>query len=194
MDLFLASNNNHKISEIRSRLEPIGIRVLNPKDEGIQFDAEETGKTFEENAIIKAEILYKLTGKPVLADDSGLTVESLNGRPGVYSSRYAGDNASDMDNNVKLLKELKAHDNRKAAFICVMAFIWDKGTKIFTGSCEGTILEEFKGQSGFGYDPLFYLPALKKTMAEINIEEKNTISHRGKALDSFLEFAVNNLI
>jgi len=193
MDLFLASNNSHKISEIQSKLDTIGIRVLSPKDEGIKFEAEETGKTFEENAIIKAEILYKLTGKPVLADDSGLAVESLNGRPGVYSSRYSGPDATDVENNLKLLKELQNHQNRSAAFICVMAFILGDETKIFTGSCEGTILKEFKGNSGFGYDPLFYIPTLKKTMAEINLEEKNVISHRGKALDSFMKFAVNNL-
>ncbi|GEK58084.1 nucleoside-triphosphate diphosphatase [Marinococcus halophilus] len=149
-------------------------------------DIPETGVTFEENAIIKAEAVRDHLNCTVIADDSGLEIDALDGRPGVYSARYAGENKDDEANMEKVLQELKhiPRDRRSARFVCVLAVALPDGSvHTFTGTCEGEIAEARAGTNGFGYDPVFYLPGYKKTMAELNAEEKHRISHRGRALE-----------
>jgi XTP/dITP diphosphohydrolase len=186
MKLVLATRNKGKIAEIKEILADFqAIELLSLADFPDLPKIEETGTTFKENAILKAKTIAKLTGYLTLADDSGLTVEYLNGAPGVYSARYAGENATDAENNAKLLKALAGvpWEKRKAAFVCVIALCWPQG-ECYTceGRCEGIIALEPKGNYGFGYDPLFYVPAYGKTMAELGPEIKNQISHRAMAL------------
>ena len=186
MKLVLATRNKGKIAEIKEILADFqAIELLSLADFPDLPKIEETGTTFKENAILKAKTIAKLTGYLTLADDSGLTVEYLNGAPGVYSARYAGENATDAENNAKLLKALEGvpWEKRKAAFVCVIALCWPQG-ECYTceGRCEGIIALEPKGNYGFGYDPLFYVPAYGKTMAELGPEIKNQISHRAMAL------------
>lgn len=186
----LASNNQKKVSEIKEILK--GIEVKSLKDENIFIDVVEDGNTFEENSKKKAtEIAKYLKEKGekefvVMADDSGLSVDYLNGAPGIYSARYAGEHGNDSLNNKKLLEELKGVplEKREASFICFISIVNDKGEYIgIKGEVRGTILEELEGEEGFGYDPLFYYAPYKKTFAQMSSEEKNRISHRGRALD-----------
>ncbi|MBS5886758.1 MAG: XTP/dITP diphosphatase [Clostridium sp.] len=189
--LIIASNNQGKINEIKKVLNDMPINVFSLKDIGLDIDVEEDGITFEENAKKKSEEIYKELIKRgesnfiVMSDDSGLEVEYLNGEPGVYSARYAGEHGNDKKNNEKLLLNLKgvSYDNRSARFVCQLALINDKNIyKSVTGTVNGYILEEERGYDGFGYDPLFLYEPLNKTFAELTIEEKNDISHRGIAL------------
>ena len=184
--LIVASNNQHKIEEIKEMLKEFNLDVISLKEAGIDIDVEENGTTFAENAHIKAYEIFKIVKDAmVLADDSGLMVEALNGEPGVYSARYAGEHGNDKKNNEKLLSKLKKFkfEDRKAKFVCAMELIIDEARTIAVqGEVEGYILEEQRGENGFGYDPLFYVPEYKKTTAEMTPEEKNSISHRGKAL------------
>lgn len=188
--VILASNNQKKVSEIKEILK--GIEVKSLKDENIDIDVVEDGKTFEENSKKKAtEIAEYLTKKGekdfvVMADDSGLSVDYLNGEPGIYSARYAGEHGNDSLNNKKLLENLKGvpSEKRTASFICFISIVNDRGEYIgIKGEVRGRILEELKGEEGFGYDPLFYYEPYEKTFAEMNGEEKNSISHRGRALN-----------
>lgn len=188
----LASNNAHKIKEIKEILKDFDFEILSLKEAGIDIDVEEDGKTFEENSFKKADEIRKYLVSQgecdfiVMADDSGLEVEYLNGEPGIYSARYAGEHGNDAKNNEKLLNELKGikEENRKANFICVIVAVTDKGEKIVAeGKSYGIILEELSGNEGFGYDPLFFVPEYKKTFAEMTSDEKNAISHRGRALE-----------
>lgn len=177
--LCVATGNQNKVKEIRSLLSKYGVEVsgLPP---GTEMPAE-TGNDFRENARIKAHFGFQLTGLPTLADDSGLEVEALNGGPGVHSARYAGE-GGDEANNAKLLMALKGVENRRARFRCSMVLL-TKATSIeVDGSCAGEILDSPRGGGGFGYDPLFWIPELGKTTAELTAEEKNRISHRGRAL------------
>lgn len=185
MKILFASGNPHKKEELNKILKDH--ELVLPKELGIIMDVEETGLTYQENALLKAKELYKLSGGlPVLADDSGISVEALNGAPGIYSARYgdkeAGRELSSKEKNELLLKNMHGVENRKAAFICCMAFILD-GNRIFTvqESFEGEVATESYGKGGFGYDPVFFLPQLGKTAAELSDDEKNRISHRGKA-------------
>ncbi|KGN02373.1 nucleoside-triphosphate diphosphatase [Clostridium novyi A str. 4570] len=184
--LIVASNNQHKIEEIKEMLKEFNLDVISLKEAGIDIDVEENGTTFAENAHIKAYEIFKIVKDAmVLADDSGLMVEALNGEPGVYSARYAGEHGNDKKNNEKLLSKLKEFkfEDRKAKFVCAMELIIDEARTIAVqGEVKGYILEEQRGENGFGYDPLFYVPEYKKTTAEMTPEEKNSISHRGKAL------------
>lgn len=184
--LIVASNNQHKIEEIKEMLKEFNLDVISLKEAGIDIDVEENGTTFAENAHIKAYEIFKIVKDAmVLADDSGLMVEALNGEPGVYSARYAGEHGNDKKNNEKLLSKLKEFkfEDRKAKFVCAMELIIDEARTITVqGEVKGYILEEQRGENGFGYDPLFYVPEYKKTTAEMTPEEKNSISHRGKAL------------
>jgi XTP/dITP diphosphohydrolase len=186
MKLALATNNKDKIREIRNLLDGMGIEILTSADFSIFPDIEETGDTLEENAIIKAEGIYKVTGLPSLADDSGLEVDYLNGAPGIYSSRYAGPGCTYDDNNRKLLKELTGvpKEKRTARFRCVIAICFrENDTQVVEGQAEGYITEKKSiATGGFGYDPVFFYPPLGKTFAELSLEEKNEVSHRGKAL------------
>lgn len=187
--LLVATGNAGKLKEIREILS--GTEVLGLKDAGIDCDVEETGTTFAENAYIKAYEISKLSGLPVLADDSGLQVDALDGRPGVYSARFAGENATDDDNVLKLLSLLQdiPEQDRSARFACAMCLIFPDGRKIesFGVSCEGYILNNKRGGNGFGYDPVFYSPAHKKTFSEMTMEEKNKVSHRKAALVALSE-------
>lgn len=180
-----ASNNKNKIFEIKTILSDTGFDSLSLKDAGILVNPEETSSSFEGNALIKARATASLTDFMVIADDSGLEVDCLDGAPGVYSARFAGENSSDDDNNQYLIKKLKSLklENYPARFICVIALIDENGIeKTFKGSCEGQIVLEAIGDNGFGYDPYFFIPKFKKTMAQLSESQKNSISHRGKAL------------
>lgn len=172
------------------------VTLLSLDDIGYHGEIEETGNTFEENAYIKACVPAKM-GYYAIADDSGLSVEALGGRPGVYSARYAGEPCNDKNNNDKLLSELEnvPDEKRNAAFISVIAFV--DPNKIdephyFRGECKGTMIREERGNGGFGYDPIFYMPQLGKTYAEINIDEKNAVSHRGQSIRKFASFLKEN--
>ena len=182
--LVVATRNQGKSREIRKFLEgfPIEIRDLN--DFGPIPEVAEDGLTFEENAYKKASFTAKILGLPALADDSGLEVEALDGAPGVFSARYAGPDATDNDNNIKLLKRLSSASNRKARFCCVLSLAVPTGPALtYEAHCDGLILEDLRGRNGFGYDPLFYYPPLSRTFGEMNLDEKSEVSHRGKALN-----------
>ena len=186
----LASNNQGKISEFNQLLQPFAIELVAQSALGVS-EIEETGSTFVENALLKARHAAKVTGLPAIADDSGLLVDHLNGAPGIYSARYAGKNASATDNIEKLLQTLKEvpDENRHAAFYCVLIFLNsadDPAPVISDGRWPGIILREAKGTSGFGYDPIFYLPELRHTAAELAPEVKNRLSHRGMALTALV--------
>lgn len=194
--LVVASNNVGKIKEIKRILSDINIEVVSLKDIGLDIDVEEDGLTFEDNARKKCTEIYKELVKRgennfiVMSDDSGLEVEYLNNEPGVFSARYAGEHGNDKKNNEKLLLNLKGVDykNRKARFVCQLAIINYKNEyKSIRGTVEGYILENEKGNEGFGYDPLFFYEPLNKSFAELTLEEKNKISHRGLALKKFRE-------
>lgn len=188
MKLAIATNNAHKLQEIRAILSGQFDELLSLKDLGIDVDVEETGKTLEENALLKARTIQELCHMPTLADDTGLMVDALNGAPGVYSARYAGEEHNDANNRALLLKNLKNERNRKAHFATVIAIVYPNGDFITSkGRVEGEILQEERGTEGFGYDSLFYSYELKKTFAEATQEEKNSVSHRGRALRAMLE-------
>ncbi len=189
MDLIFASHNENKVKEIRAVL-PDFIRLFSLNDIGFHEEIEETGTTLEENAQIKAETIFKQTGKNVFADDSGLFVESLNDAPGVYSARYAGTGNS-KDNIFKLLKELKDEENRNASFKAVFCVIINGKIDFLKGEVHGKITEEEKGSEGFGYDPVFIPNGYKETFAEMNPEEKNQISHRAEAVQKLITFIEN---
>ena len=184
--IVFATTNAGKIKEIKEILADFDVEVASMKEMNITADIEENGATFEENSLIKARAVSKLTGLPALADDSGLEVDYLNGEPGIYSARYLGrDTDYDYKNNY-IIKKLK--EERSARFVCVISLVLPDGREfVKKGVMEGRIGYEIKGENGFGYDPIFYLPEYGKTSAEISAEEKNKISHRGKALSAMKE-------
>ena len=185
MKVLLASNNGHKIKEIKEILGDF-FDVVSLREAGVESDPEETGATFEENARIKAVAGMKASGMPCIADDSGLEVFALDGLPGVMSARYAGGHGDDSANNEKLLRELENASDRSARYGCVICMAFPNGHEIVArGECRGTILKEARGEGGFGYDPLFFFPQFGKTFAEITAEEKNEVSHRKAALREF---------
>ena len=188
--IFIASKNKGKIDEIRSYLTPFGYEIFSLIDMPNIPDIEETGSTFEENAMIKAKAVFDVVKIPVLADDSGLEVDLLNGRPGVYSARYSGEGATDEKNNAKLIRELgdAALESRTARFKCVIALYDGMNERFFDGVCEGNIAYKPEGTSGFGYDPLFIPKGYTLTFGELCPDVKNRISHRGKALESLKKF------
>jgi XTP/dITP diphosphohydrolase len=181
--LVIATRNKGKTQEIKDLLKDFPVDVKNLDDFGPIPHIEEDGDTFDENAYKKASFAARLLGVPALADDSGLTVESLGGTPGIHSARYAGENATDEQRYLKLLDEMKGKTNRKAAFECVISVAVPTGAALtYEARCEGLIAEEPAGSNGFGYDPVFFYPPYHKTFAQVTREEKNRISHRGKAL------------
>ena len=192
MEIVLASRNAHKIKEIGAVLGRCGldgIKLLSLDDIGFTGEIDETGTTFEENAVIKASVPASM-GYVSIADDSGLEVDALGGAPGVYSARYSGEDATDGKNNAKLLKALEnvPDDKRTARFRTVITCEFPDGREIVVdGVCEGRILREPRGADGFGYDPLFYYEPFGKTFAELSPEEKNQVSHRGRAMKKFAE-------
>ena len=192
--IVFATTNAGKIKEIKEILADFDVEVVSMKEMNIAADIEENGATFEENSLIKARAVSKLTGLPALADDSGLEVDYLNGEPGIYSARYLGrDTDYDYKNNfiIDKLKEAKGEE-RSARFVCVISLVLPDGREfVKKGVMEGRIGYEIKGENGFGYDPIFFLPEYGKTSAEISAEEKNKISHRGKALSAMKEVIAN---
>jgi XTP/dITP diphosphohydrolase len=193
--LVLATHNQGKIVEFMKLLLDFDMEIRSLNDFGSIPEAVEDGATFEENAYKKAHFTARVLGFPALADDSGLVVPALGGDPGVRSARYAGDGTDDLQNNLKLLKAMEGIRDRKAAFECVIAIAVPRGPAlIYEGRCEGEILESMEGDGGFGYDPLFYYPPLKKTFGQMSVEEKNRISHRGKAMAELREEAEKVLI
>jgi XTP/dITP diphosphohydrolase len=184
MKIVLATNNRHKIKEIKDILADLEVDILTLKDFHHAPQVEETGKTLEENAVIKAKTICEFTGLPAMADDSGLEVDELDGAPGVISARFAGEHCSFKDNNLKLLSLMQdvPQERRGARFVCVVALAKNLTQTItIKGEVKGSITFQEMGASGFGYDPVFWLPGLKKTFAQLTLEEKNKISHRAKA-------------
>lgn len=188
MIFVIASHNKKKIEELERILSPLGIYAKTPEQLGKEsIDVEETGTTFEENALLKAKTICELTGMPAIADDSGLVVDALGGQPGVYSARYAGSNATDADKIQKLLTELMktGTSDRSAHFECVICCYFPNGETIMAhGRCDGTIGYAPRGINGFGYDPIFFVEG-NKTFAELSDNQKDVISHRGRALKEF---------
>lgn len=189
MKFILATNNLDKIKEFKSKLISVNAEIFTPKDLGISnFEIDETEDTLEGNAFLKALAFYEKTGLISVSDDTGLFVEHLNFQPGVYSARYAGENCSYNDNCNKLLKELENATNRRAYFKTIICFYDGLNAHYLSGICEGIISNEKRGSQNFGYDPIFIPDGYDKTFAELDLQEKNLISHRGKALDNLLLF------
>ena len=183
--VIIATQNLGKAKDFEALFRPYGYEILTLRDIAEEIDVEETGTTFEENAILKAETVAKLLNTAVIADDSGLEIDALDGEPGVYSARYAGGEKSDSANIDKVLEKMKGipEEKRHARFRCVLAIaVPGKETKTFSGSCEGYIIEERIGENGFGYDPIFWVPSEGRTLAELQPQEKAAISHRGNAM------------
>ena len=181
--LVLATKNRGKVSEFKDLFKGFDFEVKSLNDFGPIPPVIEDGKTFEDNAVKKAQFTAKVLGLPAIADDSGLTVKALGGKPGVFSARYAGEGSTDEANNIKLLRTMKGIEQREAAFICILAIAVPRGQAlIYEGTCEGLVTQEISGNQGFGYDPLFYYPPLNKTFAQMSAAEKNGVSHRGKAM------------
>ena len=191
MKVVLASKNKHKLEEISKITEKFGIELILQSQLGVDIDVEETGTTFEENSLIKAEAVMKATGMAAMADDSGLCVEALNGEPGVYSARYGFDETLDDWGRLQLLlKNMEAvpEGERQAKFVCVITMVTPEGETIQArGEVHGEILRSPAGSNGFGYDPVFYYPPFGKTLAEADTQEKNQVSHRANALKIFNE-------
>ncbi len=186
--LFLASANPHKIEELEQILKSLGINLKTTRDFPEREDVEEDQLTLEGNALKKARFWNQETGLPSLADDTGLEVDALNGAPGVWSARYAGEGVTYRQNVEKLLKEMEGEANREAQFRTVIAFVDGELEKLFEGICKGEIIHEPRGSKGFGYDPIFAPKGFDKTFAELSPKEKNLISHRGLALQEFIKF------
>lgn len=187
MKVILASKNQYKLTELSAILSQLGFEIALESEYGLDIDVEETGTTFEENSFLKADAVMKASGLPVLADDSGLMVDALDGAPGVYSARY-GHKASDKERTAYLLENMKdvPEERRGAKFVCVITCLFPDGRKIVArGECPGVIARAPHGENGFGYDPVFYLPELGMTYAELPSEQKNAISHRARALQEF---------
>ena len=188
MKIVAATTNKGKIREFQEILGELGYEVVSMHDEGIDVEVEETGSTFSENALIKARAVALLCDSPVIADDSGLCVDAMDGAPGIYSARFAGEDATDYDRNVKLLETLEGEENRKAQYVAAIAYISPDGKEITTeGTIEGEILTEEHGTGGFGYDPLFWCTEIKKCFGLATPDEKNAVSHRGRALKKLSE-------
>ena len=188
--IIFATGNAGKMKEVREILKDLNVEVLSMKEAGIQADVEENGKTFQENAVIKARGIMKISGEVVLADDSGLEIDYLNKEPGIYSARYMGEDTSYRIKNGNLIERLQGvpDEKRTARFVCAIAAAFPDGSVETTeGTIEGRIGYEEKGENGFGYDPIFYVPELGCTTAELTGEQKNQISHRGKALEAMKE-------
>ena len=189
MKLVLASKNRHKLAEMQTILGQLGLEVVLESEVGVDVDVEETGTTFEENALLKAKAVMEASGLAAIADDSGLEVDALGGAPGVYSARY-GNKGSDPARTAFLLENMQdvPEERRTARFVSAIACALPDGRVVTArGTCEGTILFETRGDNGFGYDPVFYVPRIGMTFAEANGDQKNAISHRGNALKQFLQ-------
>jgi XTP/dITP diphosphohydrolase len=194
--LLIATTNKGKLKEYHSLLSGIPFEIVTPADCGINTEVNEDGETYEQNALLKATAMSGLSCLLTLADDSGLEVDALGGEPGVRSARYAGENKTDAERNTFLLAKLKnAPDkSRKAQFRCVIAIAEPNGgVELFSGACQGVIAKAPRGDNGHGYDPLFYVPEIKKTMAELSMSEKNQFSHRARAAEKAKQWLVNKV-
>lgn len=188
MKLLVATNNQGKLKEFNEILGELGIECVSLKEMGISADVEETGTTFLENALLKAKAIYHIAKIPTISDDSGLMVDALSGEPGVYSARYAGEPSDDQKNMDKLLWNLQGEKNRIARFKSVIAAVFsEEDILVSEGECEGVIIDEKRGDNGFGYDPIFYVESMKKTFAQMTDGEKNSLSHRGNAIRNLKE-------
>ena len=188
MKLIIASNNAHKLTEMKAILAPFFEDVQSMREAGIEHETVEDGSTFLENALKKARELAEISGCCAIADDSGLCVDALGGAPGIFSARYSGTHGDDQANNRKLLKELEGIEDRGAHYTCAIALVWPDGKTVTAEDyLYGEIAHDARGTNGFGYDPLFLIPELGKRTAEISAEEKNRISHRGKALRQLVQ-------
>ena len=188
MKLVLASKNQKKLKELRDILSAQGVEVVSEAEVGVDVDVEETGTTFAENAYLKAHAVMEATGLPAVADDSGLCVDALNGAPGVYSARYGGPELDDVGRYRLLLENMRGQLDRRCKFVSAICCCFPDGSKVEAeGECAGTLAYAPRGEDGFGYDRIFFLPEQKKTFAQLTAEEKNAISHRGKALAAFRE-------
>ncbi len=186
MKLVLASKNQKKLVEMNDILSHLGIEVCSETEAGVDLEVEETGTTFEENSLLKAKAVMEASGLPAIADDSGLCVDCLGGAPGVYSARYGGEGLSDEARYQILLENMRGQMTRTAKFVSVITCCFPNGDVLSArGECPGTIAYAPMGEGGFGYDPVFFVPELKKTFAQLAADEKNAISHRGKALEAF---------
>ena len=185
MKIIAATKNKNKLREFGEILK--GFEIISQEEAGVDIDVEETGSTFEENSYLKAKTIFEATGISAIADDSGLCVDALNGAPGVYSARYGGEGLDDKGRTQLLLKNMRdvPDEKRSARFVSVITLVGNEGIITARGECEGKIDYSPKGENGFGYDPVFFVEKYAKTMAEISPEEKNAISHRGKALEIF---------
>ena len=194
MIFILASNNSKKLAEMRGILSPLGIELLSQSEAGLSIEVEENGSTFEENSRLKALGACDLVNAPCIADNSGLCVDALGGAPGVYSARYGGESCrSDKDRYELLLRNMEGVTDRRAKFVCVITCVFPNGDSIVSrGECPGEILTAPRGEGGFGYDPLFYSHDLHKTFAEASAGEKNTVSHRARALKKLVEIMRNS--
>lgn len=182
----LASHNPGKLKEMSAILKDLGVEVVLPAQVGVDIEVEETGETFQANALLKAKAVCQAAGLPAIADDSGLCVDALGGAPGVYTARYGGEDLTDAQRYTLLLNALRGQTNRAAHFVSVVACAFPNGdTLTAEGRCDGTIAFAPIGTEGFGYDPVFFVPELRKTFAQMNGAEKASISHRGKALQAF---------
>ena len=182
----LASHNPGKLKEMSAILEDLGVEVVLPSQVGVDAEVEETGETFEANALLKAKAVCQAAGLPAIADDSGLCVDALGGAPGVYTARYGGEGLTDAQRYTLLLNALRGQTNRAAHFVSVVACAFPNGdTLTAEGRCDGTITFAPMGTEGFGYDPVFFVPELRKTFAQMDGAEKASISHRGRALQAF---------
>lgn len=186
MKLVLASKNQKKLVEMNEILSHLGIQVCSEAEAGVDVEVEETGTTFEENSLLKARAVMEASGMPAIADDSGLCVDALNGAPGVYSARYGGPGLDDVGRYRLLLENMKGQLDRRCKFVSAICCCFPNGDTVTArGECRGTLAYAPRGADGFGYDPIFFVPELKKTFAELLPEEKNAISHRGNALAIF---------
>ena len=186
MKLVLASKNQKKLTEMNDILARLGVEVCSEAEAGVDLEVEETGTTFEENSLLKARAVMEASGLPAIADDSGLCVDALGGAPGVYSARYGGEGLDDAGRYRMLLANMPKGQPRTAKFVSVITCCFPNGNVLTArGECPGTIAFAPMGEGGFGYDPVFFLPKLKKTFAQLTAEEKNAISHRGRALEAF---------
>ena len=187
MKYVLATHNPGKLKEMGAILAQFGVEVVSPKDLGLTVDVEETGTTFAENAMLKAKAICAAAKLPAIADDSGLCVDALNGGPGVYSARYGGEGLDDKGRYMLLLNNMRGQTTRMAHFACAIACAFPNGdTLTAEGRCDGTIAFAPMGEGGFGYDPVFFVPEKAKTFGQLTAEEKSAISHRGRALESFV--------
>ena len=187
MKYVLATHNPGKLKAMGAILARFGVEVVSPKDLGLTVDVEETGATFAENAMLKAKAICDAAGLPAIADDSGLCVDALNGGPGVYSARYGGEGLDDRGRYMLLLNSMRGQTTRAAHFACAIACAFPNGdTLTAEGRCDGTIAFAPMGEGGFGYDPVFFVPEKAKTFGQLTAEEKSAISHRGRALESFV--------